>query len=131
MKKKIIYILAFCIYIAAILFLCLMRPDNLPQTELFIFGIPADKVAHFSMFMPFPVLIHLMFFKKERSKWLDLAILIGGIVLAIGAAFGTEQLQAMTQYRSQDINDVYADMKGMAVGATIVLLHIIFRKRTK
>lgn len=130
MKRKLTYALAFCIYIAAILFLCLMKPDDLPQTELLIFGIPADKIAHFTMFLPFPVLIHLMFLDSSRSRWLDLLILAAAIALGIGAAFGTEYLQALTQYRSSDINDAYADMRGLATGAFMTLLHIIFRKRT-
>lgn len=129
MKRKLLYILIFCIYIAAILTLCLMKPDNLPETEMFIFGIPADKVAHFTMFLPFPVLLHMMFMDKSRDKWLDLLVVLAAIVLGIGAAFGTEYLQSMTQYRSSDINDVYADMKGLGIGCIIVLIHIMFRKK--
>lgn len=129
MKRKIIYIPVFCIYIAAILTLCLMKPDDLPQTEMFIFGIPADKVAHFTMFLPFPILIHLMFLDKGRSRWHDLLILVAAISLGIGAALGTEHLQSLTQYRSSDINDVYADMRGLGIGCLIVLIHIMFRKK--
>jgi len=57
-------------------------------------------------------------------------ILVAAIALGIGAAFGTEYLQALTQYRSSDINDTFADMKGLSTGALIVLTHILLRKRT-
>lgn len=130
-KRKIFYILAFCVYIAAILTLCLMKPDDLPQPEIFIFGIPADKVAHFIMFLPFPVLMYMMLFDKSRSRWLDMLVLAGSLALGICAAFGTEFLQSLTQYRSADIKDTFADMKGLGSGGVIVLLHILFRRNGK
>lgn len=130
MKRRILYITAFCIYIGAILYLCLTKPDNLPQTEFLIFGLPADKVAHFTMFLPFPILMYLMFFDRSRSRWKDMLILVAAIALGIGAAFGTEYLQALTQYRSSDIKDTFADIKGLLTGALIVLTHILLRKRT-
>ena len=130
MKRRILYITAFCIYIGAILYLCLTKPDNLPQTEFLIFGLPADKVAHFTMFFPFPILMYLMFFDRSRSRWKDMLILVAAIALGIGAAFGTEYLQALTQYRSSDIKDTFADIKGLSTGALIVLTHILLRKRT-
>jgi len=130
MKRRILYITAFCIYIGAILYLCLTKPDNLPQTEFLIFGLPADKVAHFTMFLPFPILMYLMFFDRSRSRWQDMLILVAAIALGIGAAFGTEYLQALTQYRSSDIKDTFADIKGLSTGALIVFTHILLRKRT-
>ena len=129
MKRKTIYISLFCLYIAAILLLCLMKPTDLPQPDIMIFGIPADKIAHFLMFMPYPVLVYLMFYNKDRSRVLDLCILAACIAMGVGTAIGTEQLQAMTQYRTPDINDVYADMKGMAPGCIGVLIYIILKKR--
>lgn len=110
--------------------MCLSRPENLPSAEFMIFGLPVDKVVHFIMFLPFPIFIYLMFFKTSRSRWADLLIMIGGIVMGIGAALGTEHLQALTQYRSSDIKDVYADIIGLSAGCIPVLIHILSRKRT-
>ena len=129
MKQKILYISAFCFYIAALLYLCLAKPDDLPQPEIYFFGLPIDKVVHFCMFLPFPVLMHLVFCDKAKGMWRELLILIASIALGAGVALGTEYLQSLTQYRSADILDFYADMKGMSVGCLAVLLHIIFRKR--
>ena len=67
MKRKILFISAFCIYLAAVFFLCLMKPDDLPQTELMLFGLPADKVAHFLMFFPFPVLGYCICGRKAEE----------------------------------------------------------------
>ena len=128
MKHRIFYILAFCIYIAAILTLCLIKPDNLPQPEIYFFGLPVDKVVHFLMFMPFPVLVYMMLFEKTRRKWQDLLILAGGLALGLCAALGTEFLQSLTQYRSADIHDVHADLLGICLGGFIVLMIIILRK---
>lgn len=127
-KRKIIFTALFCLYMAAVLFLCLMKPDDLPQPELYFFGLPLDKVAHFLMFMPFPILSQLMFMDKDRKTYADIIILICMTALGVGLAFGTEHLQAMTQYRTSDINDVYADFTGLAAGC-IITLTLIFIKR--
>jgi hypothetical protein len=51
--------------------------------------------------------------------------------MGIGAAFGTEFLQSLTQYRSADIKDTFADMKGLGTGGLLVLLHILSRRNGK
>lgn len=117
----------FCIYIAAVMYLCLMKPEDMPQTEMYIFGIPADKVAHFLMFLPFPILAYKMLWKGERKLWADISILAGSMAVGIGMAFLTEHLQALTQYRTSDINDVYADMKGLGVGGLIITANILIK----
>ena len=78
MKRRIFYIFAFCVYIASILALCLIKPDDLPQPEIYFFGLPVDKVVHFLMFLPFPVLVYMMLFENTRKKWQDMLILAGG-----------------------------------------------------
>jgi VanZ family protein len=108
-----------------------MKPDYLPQPEMFIFGIPADKVAHFLMFLPFPILMYMMLSDKSRKIWLDILLLAGILAMGIGAAFGTEFLQSLTQYRSADIKDTFADMKGLGTGGLLVLLHILSRRNGK
>ena len=129
MTKRLTYIAAFCLYMVAILYLCLMKPDNLPEAELFIFGIPADKLVHLTMFLPFPILIYMIFLDKSRSRWRDIMILTAAAALGTGAAFGTEYLQSLTQYRSCDIHDTYADLVGLALGCALILAHIIFSKK--
>jgi VanZ family protein len=129
MKLRILYISAFCLYIAALLYLCLAKPDDLPQPEIYFFGLPIDKVVHFCMFLPFPVLMHLVFCEKAIGVFRELLVLVASIAIGIGMACGTEYLQSLTQYRSADILDFYADLKGLSVGCLVVLLHIIFRKR--
>ena len=131
MKRKILFTSAFCFYLAAVFFLCLMKPDDLPQTELMLFGLPADKVAHFLMFFPFPVLGYCMMWKKGRRIWLDLLIVASTLIMGTGLAFLTEHLQALTQYRSSDIKDIYSDLIGMAAGCIPVLINIMYKVISK
>ncbi len=127
MKRKAIFITAFVIYLAAVIYLCLMKPDNLPQTELYLFGLPLDKVAHFLMFLPFPALAYMMLWEKDRKTWAELLILLSCLAVGVGLAFLTEHLQAMTQYRSSDIKDIYADMTGLGIGCIVVLINIAIK----
>ena len=127
MKRRILFITAFLLYMAAVLYLCLAKPEDLPQTELYLFGIPLDKAAHFLMFLPFPILAYSTLWKRDRKAWTDIAILIIVLGIGVGLAFLTEHLQALTQYRSSDIKDIYADMAGLAAGSIIVLTNIILK----
>ena len=127
MKRRILFITAFLLYMAAVLYLCLAKPEDLPQTELYLFGIPLDKAAHFLMFLPFPILAYSTLWKRNRKAWTDIAIFIIVLGIGVGLAFLTEHLQALTQYRSSDIKDIYADMAGLAAGSIIVLTNIIFK----
>ena len=127
MKRKAIFITVFVIYLAAVIYLCLMKPDNLPQTELYLFGLPLDKVAHFLMFLPVPALAYMMLWEKGRKTWAELLILLSCLAVGVGLAFLTEHLQAMTQYRSSDIKDIYADMTGLGIGCIVVLINIAIK----
>lgn len=131
MKRKVTAISLFCIYIASVLYLCLMKPDDMPQFELSFFGIPMDKIAHFLMFLPFPVLSYLLFYEGQRKITHEVLILTAILSLGVGLAFGTEQLQAMTQYRSSDIMDVYSDMTGLATGCIAAIILIIIKRHRK
>ncbi|MGM9736359.1 MAG: VanZ family protein [Candidatus Cryptobacteroides sp.] len=118
------------LYIVSLIALCIIQTESLPQVEAEWFGIPTDKIVHFVMFLPFPVLTWLAFFKEERIKWkkvgLCAIILICGMVLAAG----TEVAQTFTEYRDGDILDFAADCLGMAAGlALVILVSYLSRKR--
>ena len=86
-------------------------------------GIPADKVAHFLMFLPFPILAFFAYDRLTRTPWQALAALIS--ICAIGCAFAgmTEVVQDFLPYRVKDFNDFGADC--LAVGIASVLVFII------
>lgn len=129
MGRKRVYIALFIIYIVAVAALCFMKTDGLPQVERTFFGLPMDKVAHFVMFMPFPILATLAFVHKETPSLRAIAVLLLILAVGAGAAYGTEQIQSMTDYRSYDITDFYADMAGMGTGALITAAYILMHRR--
>ena len=47
--------------------LCFTSSDKLPDIQKTIFGFPTDKVAHFLMFLPFPILFY-MAWDHDTSK---------------------------------------------------------------
>ncbi len=73
----------FLLYIAAVGVLCLMKTDSLPKIPAVWLGIPADKIAHFCMFMPFPALAYRSY--DINDFYADMAGLAAGAVLT--AAF--------------------------------------------
>ena len=128
-RIKTIMTVLFCIYIAALAFLCFMKTDSVPDVQFTLFGIPTDKLVHFCMFAPYPVLAFQTFHPDNASAWMELIILAVLAILGLGLAYGTEQIQSLTDYRSYEIADFYADSIGIAAGTAVVLIQIAFRKR--
>ena len=69
MKKRTRYIsrVLMLLYIAAVCLLCFadIRTDIGVNSTLL--GIPADKIVHFTMFLPFPALMYAAFHRQERK----------------------------------------------------------------
>ena len=130
-NRQYLYRALFGLYILAVCILCFIKPDSIPSKGFDWFGLPADKVGHFLMFLPFPVLSYLLFYEGQRKITHEVLILTAILSLGVGLAFGTEQLQAMTQYRSSDIMDVYSDMTGLAAGCIAAIILIIIKRHRK
>lgn len=120
--KTILARILFFLYLAAIAFLCFMHVDKLPDVEKFLFGIPADKLAHFLMFLPFPILAYLAYDHLTNRFWS--AVLFATATFIIGAllAYGTEYVQGKLPYRSMDINDFKADALALAISSVFVFI---------
>ncbi|MDO5321470.1 MAG: VanZ family protein [Bacteroidia bacterium] len=114
------------LYILAVGFLCFNNFKDLPEAPKYLFGIPMDKIAHFCMFFPFPL---LGFFSFDHQRWSAVET-IGHVIslIAWGCIFAgiTEIIQGMLPYRTQDINDFKADVLAIAVSSTIVLIIDLF-----
>lgn len=132
MKKRTrtISAIVFCIYIAAVLVLCFMKPDDLPQPTFTILGIQADKIAHFFMFAPFPILSYAAFAGDWGQPWKHLLLLTLLMTAGVAAAMGTELIQSLIGYRSGDCGDFVADMTGTAVGGIMTASYILSKKKT-
>ena len=120
-----------CVYFAAVMFLCLMRPGTIPEMSSELWGIPMDKIAHFLMFFPYPVIAYITFKPDDRKNWPHLLVLLAVFAIGIGLAMGTEKLQGLSEYRSYEVTDFYADVFGMECSAFLVILYIFFRKKSK
>ena len=119
----------FCIYITAVILLCVIHTENLPDLPKIFLGIPLDKIAHFIMFFPFIILGYSAFHPTGTGVWRKLSVL--GILLSIGCtfAFATEKLQAMTSYRSYELLDMAADGSGLIVSTLLVVIFILKTSR--
>ncbi len=130
LKRKHISMIILCAYVAAVALMCFMKTDHAPAVEFSLFGIPSDKVVHFIMFLPLPILAHSAFLPSGKGLLRDLAISAVVFLTGSGFAAGTERLQSMLEYRSGDIMDFAADMAGMACGSIITIIHM-YRKHLK
>lgn len=126
MSWKLLFRILLGLYLAALLFLCFGRFSSLPSVPWTIWGIPSDKVMHFFLFIPFPVLAFLAFYRKKAPFLLFLAVLACGCLLAMGTELGQRYL---TTYRFGDRKDFLADVLGLAAGSLPLLVWLIFRKR--
>lgn len=121
--KKILPKVILGLYFIAVGILCFCRFDggiDLPST---FWGIPQDKVAHFLMFLPYPILtalaLHTSKGEPRRMILFLLCIVMAGTVIA----GGTELIQATTGYRESDIYDFRADCLGIFTGSVLTLIY--------
>jgi VanZ family protein len=123
--------IAFFLYLAAVVWLCFGHFDGMPDVQRSFWGIPTDKIVHFLMFFPFPILAFLAFDGYSAKPWLSVlgtvATFAAGILLAVGTEVGQARL---TTYRSGDVNDFKADLLALGISSLIVLL-INIRKLRK
>lgn len=120
---KTVFRVAFYVYLAALAVLCFGSFSSLPEVSKTILGIPTDKVVHFCMFLPFPILAFLAYDKYTGNP--GKVLVFGLITLLVGCllAAGTELGQAyLTDYRSGDPLDFLADFAGLLTGSVIAIL---------
>lgn len=124
--RALIFQLILLIYIVAVAYLCFANFDKTPDVPKFIFGIPVDKLVHFCMFFPFPIII--FFASDKRSSSLIKALSSFILVCSYGCIFAgfTEIVQAMLPYRSEDLADFGADCLAICTSAFFTLIADIY-----
>lgn len=127
--RKIIFLTLFCLYIATVAYMCFAKPDEVPSLPETWLGMPADKVAHFLMFIPFPFLGFIAFEGNRMSWWKKALLVLGLLTIGFASAIGTEQVQALLEYRSAESYDLLADCTGLAAGGLITLIYLCIRKK--
>ena len=120
--KTILARILFFLYLVAIAFLCFMHVDKLPDVQKFILGIPTDKVAHFLMFLPFPILAYLAYDHLTNKVWSAILFALATFVIGCMLAYGTEYVQGRLPYRSMDIKDFKADALALAISSVFVFI---------
>ena len=122
-RKKLFLRILFYLYLAAVLFLCFGHFESTPDVPKSLLGIPADKLVHFCMFFPFPILAFLAFDKYTETP--KSTFLFSGITWVTGLllAYATEWGQAhMTTWRSGDPLDLLADGIAITLATVVVII---------
>ena len=128
--RRLIARILFFLYIAAVLVLCFGQFKDAPSVPWTLLGIPSDKLVHFCMFFPFPILAFLAFDKYTETP--RSTFLFSGITFLVGVAlaFGTEWGQAhLTTYRSGDPLDWLADISALFLSTLIVIIWDLLKQR--
>ena len=120
--KTIFARILFLLYLVAVGLLCWMHVDKLPDLQRTLWGLPTDKVAHFVMFLPFPILAFLAYDHKTKTAWS--ALLFAFLTLLGGTALAglTEWIQHFLPYRSFDVQDLKADLLALGLSTAFVLI---------
>lgn len=108
------------LYLAAVAYLCFGHFESLPKVSNTILGIPTDKVVHFCMFLPFPVLLFLCYDKITTRPWQAVLLAMGTFAIGAAIAASTEIIQGRLGYRSQDPLDFCADAIALALSSLVV-----------
>ena len=127
-RTRIISLILFSLYIAAVCYLCFAKPDEMPSIEISFFGLPIDKVVHFLMFLPFPILAFKAFESDNYKTGRRILLLLGIAAAGIALAAMTEFVQGFLSYRSEDTYDLFSDYMGLGTGMVGVIIYLIFRK---
>ena len=119
MKRTLTFRILTILYLCAIGVLCFANFSGMTDVPETLFGIPADKIVHFLMFLPFPVLVFFSFRLSGTGVVKSLLLIIA--IFAVGCLFawGTEYVQGLLPYRDMDMEDFKADRLGLACGSLI------------
>ena len=111
--------------------MCFAKPDDLPSMTFDWFGLPADMIAHFLMFIPFPVLAYFAFVPVRCGKLRKFLCIIAIAIMAAVMALMTEKVQELLGYRSFEIKDLIADLSGTVAGTVAILAYIALKTEQK
>ena len=123
--------LILLLYILAVAYLCFANFHKLPEVPKEFLGIPMDKIVHFCMFIPFPVLAFFAYDKLTQTPLQAFAALL--CICAFGGIFAglTEIVQGMLPYRSQDIQDYGADLLAIGISGLLVFVYDVYKMKKK
>ena len=128
MKAKYFFRVLTLLYLAAGAVICFANFSSVPTFSGTLFGLPKDKVVHFSMFFPFTVLAALSFPPASRKALAKIGAVLLYLLCGSLLAALTEYVQGKLPYRSMDPHDFVADALGLLAGS-FILVFIFARRR--
>ena len=119
----------FVLYIIAVCVLCFADAPDMPEVDKFILGIPMDKIAHFLMFSPFPVLAYYSFERLGGNT--DHNVRFALLTFLAGELFAlmTETVQYFLPTRSMDLSDFLADTIGITLCTAAMAIYCNLRRK--
>ena len=119
----------FVLYLIAVAWLCFGKFSSMSDVPRSLWGIPTDKVVHFLMFFPYPVLAFFAFSPRTKTVRSSLLWTIVTFLTGCAVAGATEIIQAkLLPYRMGDLNDFKADILALAVSSALVCLIDILKQ---
>ena len=128
-KQLILARIVFTVYILAVLVLCFGKFESTEDVPMDLWGIPTDKVVHFLMFFPFPLLAYLAFDRYKGRRGPSLPWVAAAFACGCAFAAGTELVQTRLSYRTGDPADFQADFLALLVSSLIVFIVILFKHK--
>ncbi len=129
--RALIFRVLMILYIFSVAYLCFSHLNNIPRVPRHFLGFETDKLVHFCMFFPFPILAFFAYDHLTQKPIQAFAAII--TILAIGGIFAglTEIIQGMLIYRSEDIRDYKADCLALSISAAIVFIIDLIQMKIK
>ena len=127
--RSIIFSIAMVLYLAVVGYLLFANFEKLSSIPRIFLGIPTDKIVHFCMFFPFPILAYLAYDQLTDTPLKDFAALVS--ICAIGAIFAglTEIGQSLLPYRYEDISDFRADCLAIVLAGILTFVIDVSKMR--
>lgn len=127
--KTILSRILLVLYIIAVCLLCFASSSSLPTVQTRIFGIPSDKLIHFLMFAPYPILSYLSFDHPSHKPWKSVGFVVLCFITGSAIAIMTEVVQYYIPSRTMDMADFYADALALGIFSALVLAIDLTRKK--
>ena len=120
----------FGLYLVAVAVLCFAKFPESEDVPRSLLGIPMDKLVHFLMFFPLPLLAYLAFDRYPGKRGTSALRASGAFLGGCAYAAFTELVQSRLPYRSGDPADFRADFVALAACSVLILV-LIFTKHKK
>lgn len=121
MRRVWLWRILSVLYVAVVCYLLFSEGDKLPKVPAWKLPFEMDKVAHFLMFFPYPVLAYKsMGVNRSNPGWLILGIWVFGCFL--GAL--TEYVQSFTATRSMELADFLVECVSMLISSVALGIYL-------